>query len=89
MEFTFVDWDSRRRWKSSFGCWAGGDSSDAELMESTRHHPGIPTCLLISNANGPLPPQGIGGIDVKRDINECVRNGDVETLVNKWDSFRG
>ena len=80
VNFAMVPFASRSRLKRRYGCWAGGDAAHPELKGAERRHPGIPTCLLVKNGG-----RINGDFDVKQDVIDAVRTGDVKKLVAKWE----
>ena len=66
--------------EESASAMAGGDAAHPELKGAERRHPGIPTCLLVKNGG-----RINGDFDVKQDVIDAVRTGDVKKLVAKWE----
>ena len=66
-----------------FGCWAGRDNEEADIVRYERKSQGIPTILLVRNGDGDLEK----AVDVRNDISSAVESRNPFKLFKKWDGL--
>ena len=81
--WAFVPFEDRSRLKKMFGCWAGRDNEEADIVRYERKSQGIPTILLVRNGDGDLEK----AVDVRNDISSAVESRNPFKLLKKWDHY--